>query len=103
MFIKRALAYLLLSILSFQLLPVEEVIKFYKDNQVVEEICHSANADGKNAEGNEDLKKNDFFYTSLPSTSLLDPVAPLKMNTAEDFYLSRLADDAPTRPPLLCC
>ncbi len=99
---KQVLAYLLLSILSFQLLPVEEVIKFYKDNQVVEEICHSANADGKNTEGNEDLKKNDFFYTAFPSTLLPDPAAPLKMNTAGDFYVSRLADDAPTRPPLPC-
>lgn len=100
---KRVLAYMLLSILSFQLLPIQEVINFYKDNQVVEEICHSANADGKNAEGNEDLKKNDFLYTAFPSTLILYPATPEKINAACDFYVSRLSDDAPTRPPLGFC
>lgn len=100
---KRVLAYLVLAILSFQLLPVEGVICFYKDNQVVEEICHSANADGKNAEGNEDLKKNELFYNPSLLTLVLGQAAPLKMNSSSKFYVSRLADDAPTRPPLTCC
>lgn len=100
---KLVLAYLLLAILSFQLLPVEETIKLYIDNQLVEEICYPANTDGKNAEGNEDLKKNDFVYTVLPSRLLLNAATLLKMNIKVDFYVSRLADDAPTRPPLPCC
>ncbi|MCE2848428.1 MAG: hypothetical protein LW815_04635 [Chitinophagaceae bacterium] len=102
--IKKILAYLLLSIISFQLLPLKEVGAIFYGNQMIEEICNtSADGDGKSAEGSEDLKKSDLFchriHFALPfETALKD-----NKNPARTDYVSRLADDIPTPPPLQIC
>ena len=102
--IKNILAYLLLSIISFQLLPVKEVGAIFYGNQMIEEICSaSTDADGKNAEGSDDLKKSDLFCHRIHF--ILPIGTDLKDNKylARTDYVSRLADDIPTPPPLQVC
>lgn len=102
--IKKILAYLLLSIISFQLLPVKEVGAIFYGNQMIEEICSaSADADGKSAEGNEDLKKSDLFFHRFHCTINVEPAVKDKKNPSTTDYVSRLADDIPTPPPLRIC
>jgi len=61
--IKQIFAYLLLTIIAFQLLPLEEVSAFIYGNQLVEEVCNaSTDTDGKSSEDSEDIKKSDLFY-----------------------------------------
>jgi hypothetical protein len=102
---KNFFAYLLLSIISFQLLPVKEVGAIFYGNQMIEEICSaSADADGKSAEGSEDLKKCDLFCHRIHFTISFEPAAEAKKNPFRTDYVSRLADDIPTPPPLqICC
>ncbi|MFN5423654.1 MAG: hypothetical protein ACK5AO_10335, partial [bacterium] len=59
---EKIFAYLFLFVLTFQFLPIKEVVSLYYDNQLVEEVCQSINADEKNVEGN-DLKKNELYNT----------------------------------------
>ena len=96
----QVLVYLLLVLISFQFLPLKELVKFYNDNQLVEEVCQTTNADGKNGEGAEDLKKNELYYTLNTLTLTFNLITSLTINSSGKSYISRLADDAPTRPPL---
>lgn len=97
---KQIFAYLLLVVLSSQFLPLEEIVKLYSDNQLIEEVCQTADTDRKNAEGKEELKKNEIycFLTSSVFAFNLNTCSPMSLSAK--FYVSRLADDAPTRPPL---
>ena len=99
----QLIVYLLLVLISFQFLPLKELVKFYNDNQLVEEVCQTANADGKNGEGSEDLKKNELYCTLNTLTLAVNLSTPLPNNSSDNSYVSRLADDAPTRPPLSVC
>lgn len=100
---RQILAYLLLAIIAFQLLPLKEVSGFIYGNQIVEEICNSpSDTDGKSTEGSEEMKKSDLFYHGIQLNFSLFPIA-LGMNTpCTQDYVSRLADDIPTPPPLFC-
>lgn len=101
--IKQILAYLLLTIIAFQLLPLKEVSAFIYGNQVVEEICNATtDTDGKSTEGGEDIKKSDLFYHGFQLNFSLYPIE-LGINSSDtQDYASRLADDIPTPPPLFC-
>jgi len=99
--IKQIFAYLLLSIISFQILPVKEVGAILYGNQMIEEICSaSTEADGKSAEGSEDLKKSDLFFHRIQCTITFEPAVRDKKNPSPTEYVSRLEDDIPTPPPL---
>ena len=101
---KNLFAFLLLSIISFQLLPVKEVGAIFYGNQMIEEICSSsADADGKSAEGSEDLKKSDLFFHRFHLAIPFEPSVEDKKNPLTTAYASRLADDIPTPPPLRIC
>lgn len=98
---KKLFAYLLLTIISFQLLPLKEVGAIFYGNQMVEEICNAAaDADGKSTEGSEDLKKSDLFYHGMSISIGFEPGVEVNANPASKDYISRLADDIPTPPPL---
>lgn len=103
--IKKILAYLLLSIISFQILPVKEVGAILYGNQMIEEICNaSADTDGKSAEGSEDLKKSDLFCHRIHFALPFEMALKDKKNPVRTDYVSRLADDILTPPPLqICC
>ena len=100
---KQFIAYLLLGIISLQLLPFREVGRLLYSNQMVEEIHQAIDVDGKNTEGNEDLKKNEIYfsrsYLNIPCNNNI----PLNRNIFGKSYVSRLADDAPPRPPIPSC
>jgi hypothetical protein len=101
--IKQIFAYLLLSIISFQILPVKEVGAILYGNQMIEEICSaSTEADGKSAEGSEDIKKSDLFFHWLQFNLSLSPILKGINTPCARNYTSRLADDIPTPPPLFC-
>ena len=101
---KQIFAYLLLSIISFQIIPVKEVGAILYGNQMIEEICNaSPDADGKSAEGSEDLKKSDLFFHRFHSTFTFEPAVKDKKNPFATEYVSRLEDDIPTPPPLHSC
>lgn len=101
---KNLFAYLLLSIISFQLLPVKEVGAIFYGNQMIEEICSaSADADGKSTEGSEDLKKSDLFCHRIHFALSFESALKDIKNPFTTDYVSRLADDIPTPPPLQIC
>lgn len=98
---KKLFAYLLLTIISFQLLPLKEVGAIFYGNQMIEEICSaSADTDGKSTEGSEDLKKSDLFYHGICINIGFELPTEVNANPASKDYISRLADDIPTPPPL---
>ena len=101
--IKLIFAYLLLTIIAFQLLPLKEVSAFIYGNQMVEEICNaSTDTDGKSTEGSEEIKKSDLFYHGIHlNFSLYSSILGIYKPSTQD-YVSRLADDIPTPPPLFC-
>ncbi|MEY2834414.1 MAG: hypothetical protein RLZZ557_76 [Bacteroidota bacterium] len=90
----------MLTIISFQLLPLKEVGAIFYGNQMVEEICNAADADGKSTEGSEDLKKSDLFYHGMSISIGFEQGVEVNANPAAKDYISRLADDIPTPPPL---
>lgn len=98
---KKIIAYLLLTIIAFQLLPLKEVSALIYGNQLVEEVCNlSTDTEGKGAENNEDLKKSDLFYHAVHLNLSFSTVVP-DINPLDALdYTSRLADDIPTPPPL---
>ena len=101
--IKQILAYLLLTIITFQLLPLKEVSAFIYGNQMVEEICNSStDSDGKNTEGSEEIKKSDLFYHWIQLNFKLHTTVLGAYTPHTQDYASRLADDIPTPPPLFC-
>jgi hypothetical protein len=98
---KRIYAYLLLSIISFQLLPLKEVGAIFYGNQMIEEICQGAgDSDGKNAESNEELKKSDIYLHNFTICLHLNNSSSANLHATHQDYQSRLADDIPTPPPL---
>jgi hypothetical protein len=98
---KKIFAYLLLTIISFQILPLKEVGAIFYGNQMVEEICNAAaDADGKSTEGNEDIKKSDLFFTGSSITLLINFESKGSCVADQKDYASRLSDDIPTPPPL---
>ncbi len=99
---KKIFAYLLLTIISFQLLPLKEVGAILYGNQMIEEICSAAaDGDGKNAEGNEDIKKSDLFFTGASMALPIKFESKGKCMAEQKDYASRLSDDIPTPPPLV--
>lgn len=93
----------MLAIFAFQLLPLKEVSAFIYGNQVVEEICNGAtDNDGKNTEGNEEIKKSDLFYHGVQLNFYLHTIVLGIYIPHTQDYVSRLADDIPTPPPLFC-
>jgi hypothetical protein len=98
---KKIFAYFLLTIISFQLLPLKEVGAIFYGNQMIEEICNTgADADGKNAENSEDLKKSDMFLQSFSDSLSLNTSKSATSYAIQQDYHSRPADDIPTPPPL---
>jgi hypothetical protein len=97
---KKCFAYLMIGIISFQLLPFKEVGRIFYGNQMIEEICETADTDGKSAEGNEDMKKNDLYFKQISITMQEIDLAGQVCLSCNKVYTSRLADDTPTRPPL---
>lgn len=100
---KQIFAYLLLTVIAFQLLPLKEAGSVIYGNQMVEEMCNpSTDADGKSTEGSEDINKSDLFYHGIQFNLSLYSTA-LSINTPySQDYASRLADEIPTPPPLFC-
>lgn len=100
---KQIFAYLLLTIIAFQLLPLKEVSAFIYGNQMVEEICNtSTDTDEKGTEGSEEIKKSDLFFHGIQlNFSMNCTVLGIYTPSTQD-YASRLADDIPTPPPLFC-
>lgn len=100
---KQIFAYLLLTIIAFQLLPLKEVSAFIYGNQLVEEVCNaSTDTDGKSTEGSEDIKKSDLFFHSIHLNFSFYTTALGIIPQSTLDYASRLADDIPTPPPLFC-
>lgn len=100
---KQFIAYLLLGIISLQLLSLKELHQCFYNHQLVEDIQQMVDVDGKSAEGNEELKKNELFFSrSGLHFSFTDKVL-LSTNASNNNYASRLADDAPTPPPIPSC
>lgn len=100
---RHILAYLLLTTISFQLLPLKEVSAFIYGEQMVEEICNaSTDTDGKSTEGNEEIKKSDLFFHGIQLNFSLNAIAVGNNTTCTQDYVSRLEDDIPTPPPLFC-
>jgi len=98
---KVIFAYLLLMIISFQMLPLKEVNALIYGDQMVEEMCYaSSDADGKNTDGSEDLKKSDLFYHSIHLNFSFYTITLGNAPLGSLEYASRLADDIPTPPPL---
>jgi hypothetical protein len=98
---KKILTYLLLAIISFQLLPLKEVGAIFYGNQMIEEICNTgADGDGKSAENSEDLKKSDMFFHCFNDSLLLNTSKSATLYAIQQDYHSRPADDIPTPPPL---
>jgi hypothetical protein len=98
---RQILAYLLLTTIAFQLLPLKEVSAFIYGRQMVEEICNApTDTDGKSTEGNEEIKKSDLFFHGIQLNFSLNVMA-VGINTPyNQDYVSRLEDDIPTPPPL---
>ena len=97
---KRILAYVLLAVFCVQLVPIKELGEILYGNQLIEEICHVADTEGKTADLNEDFKSGEFDYNghALDVLSIINSL--LASKPIEKKYASRLADDKPTRPPL---
>jgi hypothetical protein len=98
--IKRILTYLLVAVFCIQLIPIKELGEIIYGNQLIEEICQTAETEGKTSQLNEDFKSGEYDYNKY-SLDLL-PIAGslLASKPIEKNYASRLADDKPTRPPL---
>ena len=100
---RHILAYLLLTTIAFQLLPLKEVSAFIYGRQMVEEICNApTDTDGKNTEGNEEIKKSDLFFHGIQLNFKLHTTVLGAYTPHTQDYASRLADDIPTPPPLFC-
>jgi len=100
---RHIFAYLLLTIIAIQLLPLKEVSSLIYGNQMVEEICNSSSdTDGKSPEGSEEIKKSDLFYHGIQPSFAIASITLGTNNTHTQDYASRLADDIPTPPPLFC-
>jgi hypothetical protein len=98
---KKVFAYLLLTIISFQLLPLKEVGAVFYGNQMIEELCHGAtDSDGKSAESNEELKKSDIYFHHFTVSLLLHTNSTANLHATQQDYQSRLADDIITPPPI---
>ena len=98
---KRIFAYFLLSIISFQLLPLQEVGAIFYGNQMIEEICQGAgDADGKSSENNEELKKSDIYLHHFTVCLHLNNSSSANLHVTHQDYQSRLADDILTPPPI---
>jgi hypothetical protein len=98
---KKIFAYLLLTIISFQLLPLKEVGAIFYGKQMIEELCNTgADADGKSAENSEDLKKSDMFLHAFNESLILNTNKSATLYAIQQDYHSRPADDIPTPPPL---
>jgi hypothetical protein len=89
-----------LVLISTQLLPLKEVGSMLYGNQMVEEVLQSTDMDEKNSEGNEDLKKNEFYFHPLGSQYTVIEQTNSKAQAYCFEYASRLSDDTPTQPPL---
>ena len=87
-------------LISTQLLPLKEVGSMLYGNQMIEEVFQSTDMDGKNPEGNEDLKKNEFYFHLRGFQYGVIEQANSKAQSYSFEYASRLSDDTPTRPPL---
>jgi hypothetical protein len=98
---KKFFAYLMLGIIAFQLLPVKEVGRIFYGNQMVEEVCETSDSDSKNQENTEDLKPGDLYFSRIQIKLDLVESSLLVSSDFAKFYASRLADDTPTRPPLI--
>jgi hypothetical protein len=100
---RHFLAYLLLTTIAFQLLPLKEVSAFIYGNQMAEEICNATtDNDGKSTESNEEIKKPDLFFHGIQLNFSLHCIALGTCTARTEEYVSRLADDIPTPPPLFC-
>lgn len=98
---KKVFAYLLLTIISFQLLPVKEVGAIFYGNQMIEELCHGAvDSDAKSTESNEELKKSDIYLNHFTVSLQINTSSSANLHATHQDYQSRLADDIPTPPPL---
>ncbi|MEY3946207.1 MAG: hypothetical protein RJB03_913 [Bacteroidota bacterium] len=89
-----------LVLISTQLLPLIEVGSMLYGNQIVEEVLQSTDMDEKNSEGNEDLKKNEFYFHPRGFQYTVVEQTNPKVQAYCFEYASRLSDDTPTRPPL---
>ena len=98
---KKFFAYLMLGIIGCQLLPVKEVGRIFYGNQMIEEVCETSDSDGKHMENSEDLKKADLYFNRFSFRLELIESSLFTKYSCEKFYASRLADDTPTRPPLI--
>ena len=87
-------------LISTQLLPLREVGSMLYGNQMIEEVFQSTDMDEKNSEGNEDLKKNEFYFQLWGSSNAVFEQSNSKAQGYSVAYASRLSDDTPTRPPL---
>jgi hypothetical protein len=100
MVLNKFLTISLLLLISTQLLPVKELGSILYGNRMVEEVFQSTDMDGKNSEGNEDLKKNEFYFHHTGSHYAVIDLANSKVQAYSLAYASRLSDDPPTLPPL---
>lgn len=92
-----------MTIIAFQMLPLKEVSAFIYGNQMVEEIFPtSTDTDGKSTEGSEEIKKSDLFYHGIQLNFYLHTTVLGIYTSHTQDYVSRLADDIPTPPPLFC-
>jgi hypothetical protein len=97
---KTVFLYILLATFSIQLIPIMEVGSILFGNQMIEEVSHGTDSDGKTSDFNEDEKSEKFYYNKLTLDLALFISNRLSSNSIEKNYASRLADDKPTRPPL---
>lgn len=97
---KSILAYIFLAVFCIQLIPIKELGKILYGNQLIEEICHSIDTDGKTTDVNEDYKTGEYECGKHFADIALFTTSRLASKPLEKIYASRLADDTPTRPPL---
>jgi hypothetical protein len=97
---KHFLAYIFLAVFCIQLLPINELGKVLYGNQLIEEICHSVDTDGKTSDVNEDFKSSEYECEKHDTHVAFFTSSRLASKPLEKNYVSRLADDTRTRPPL---
>jgi hypothetical protein len=101
----RFTLYILLAVISIQILPVKEVGAILYGNLLTEELCNTLPDDGesKKATLEDEIKNTEFIQGPHPSLSVYNMVFCNKHLPASEDFISRPSDDIPTPPPLDWC
>jgi hypothetical protein len=95
--LKSVISVFLIFILSIQLLPVKQIVRWLLSGQATEEVVHAADESSKKSGCDESSKQ---FIAHQCSDDIRLFISSLRaLHNKAEALTARLADDIPTPPP----